>query len=149
MSTKLFTVEGERVEIREPQDRAPEFSDENLALRFADTHKDRLRYVAKWGRWLEWDGNKWKFEDTLHAMDLARAICRSAAAICSKPKIRWQGEGLAQPDIVRQATADYIAAEDALAALAVEWRVDFLKSQVTNVRMNALINRCPATQGLV
>jgi putative DNA primase/helicase len=88
MSTKLFTVEGERVEIREPQDRAPEFSDENLALRFADTHKDRLRYVAKWGRWLEWNGNKWKFEDTLHAMDLARGLCRSAAAICSKPKIR-------------------------------------------------------------
>jgi putative DNA primase/helicase len=33
---------------------------------------------------------------------------------------RWQGEGLAQPDIVRQATADYIAAEDALAQWMAE-----------------------------
>jgi putative DNA primase/helicase len=67
--------------------RPPEFSDESLALRFADRHKDRLRYVAAWGRWLEWDGKRWKFEDTLHALDLARAVCREASAECNKEKL--------------------------------------------------------------
>jgi putative DNA primase/helicase len=88
MSAQLLSVEGEHLEIREPVDpRPPEFSDDSLALRFAELHKDRLRYVAAWGRWLEWDGIKWKFEDTLHALDLARAVCRGVAATCNKPAI--------------------------------------------------------------
>jgi hypothetical protein len=37
-------------------DRPPEYSDEALALRFTERHKDLLRYVAAWGRWLIWDG---------------------------------------------------------------------------------------------
>jgi hypothetical protein len=32
--------------------RPPEFSDEALALRFAERHADNLRYVATWGKWL-------------------------------------------------------------------------------------------------
>ena len=35
----------------------PQFTDEALALRFSREHKDRLRYVAVWGRWLICDGN--------------------------------------------------------------------------------------------
>jgi hypothetical protein len=30
---------------------APAFSDEALALRFAERHAGELRYVAAWGRW--------------------------------------------------------------------------------------------------
>lgn len=37
--------------------RPPAFSDEALALRFADQHAHDLRYVAAWGRWLSWRGN--------------------------------------------------------------------------------------------
>jgi hypothetical protein len=32
--------------------RPPEFSDDALAATFADRHKNNLRYVAAWGRWL-------------------------------------------------------------------------------------------------
>ncbi len=67
--------------------RPPAFTDEALALRFADRHADDLRYVAAWSRWLIWDGRRWQFDDTLHAFDLARATCREAAAACNKAKV--------------------------------------------------------------
>src|SRR5262249_22979386 len=37
-------------------EQAPEFSEECIALLFANQHCERLRYVAKWGMWLVWDG---------------------------------------------------------------------------------------------
>jgi putative DNA primase/helicase len=45
------------------------------------------RYVAAWGDWLHWDGKCWRKETTLRAFDLARLVCRQAAARCQKPKI--------------------------------------------------------------
>jgi len=68
-------------------DRPPAFSDEALALRFTESHKDRLRFVAAWGRWLIWDGSVWREDNTLKAFDLARAVCRQAAAGCNEPKV--------------------------------------------------------------
>jgi putative DNA primase/helicase len=67
-------------------DRPPAFSDEALALRFADRHDGDLRFVAAWSKWLAWDGARWRFDDTLHAFDLARHICREAATECNKGK---------------------------------------------------------------
>jgi putative DNA primase/helicase len=60
--------------------RPPEFSDEALALRFSSKHGDNARYVAAWGRWLLWIGQRWEFDATMHAFDMARAICRVASA---------------------------------------------------------------------
>jgi hypothetical protein len=67
--------------------RAPEFSDEALALRFADRHADDLRYVAFWSQWLFWERWRWTEDDTLAAFDRARAICREAAATTRKAKL--------------------------------------------------------------
>lgn len=61
-------------------DIATEFSDEALALQFADQHGASLRYVAGWGRWMEWDGAVWRPDQTLRVFDLARRICRQASA---------------------------------------------------------------------
>jgi Primase C terminal 2 (PriCT-2)/D5 N terminal like/RepB DNA-primase from phage plasmid len=63
---------------------APKFSEESLALQFAERHTATLRHVAKWGRWLQWDGTRWITDDTVFAFDLARKICREAAAQCNK-----------------------------------------------------------------
>src|SRR3954452_8341911 len=65
----------------------PEFSDENLALEFSRRHADALRYVAKWGRWMIWNGSRWVEDSTLKAFDLARLVCRAAAAECEKAKV--------------------------------------------------------------
>ncbi len=59
--------------------RPPAFSDEALALRFAEHHAGDLRFVAAWNKWLIWTGTHWRFDDTLHAFDLARHVCREAA----------------------------------------------------------------------
>ena len=77
----------ERKKPSEPVARAPAFSEEALALRFAEVHERDLRYVAPWNRWLRFDGKRWNFDDTLLAFDLARKVCREAASACKNRKI--------------------------------------------------------------
>ena len=64
-----------------------EFSDECLALRFTEQHGTTLRYVAGWGRWMQWNGHVWKADDTLHVFDLARRVCRQASAEVNSGKL--------------------------------------------------------------
>ena len=63
-------------------DRPVGFSDDALALAFAEKHANELRYVASRGKWLLWKNNCWKDEDTILAVDKARKICREQAALC-------------------------------------------------------------------
>jgi putative DNA primase/helicase len=77
----------ERDEAQEADARPPAFSDEALALRFAERHAGDLRFVAAWSKWLEWDGARWRFDETLRAFDLARRVCREAASECNKPRL--------------------------------------------------------------
>jgi len=72
----------------EPEARPPEYTDEALALAFAETHKEDLQYVADWGKWLAWDGARWRFENTLLAFDHARRICREAADRATAAKVK-------------------------------------------------------------
>jgi putative DNA primase/helicase len=51
--------------------------EDQIALAFATEYAGALRYVALWNRWMQWHGNRWQHEDTLHAFDLARALCRT------------------------------------------------------------------------
>jgi putative DNA primase/helicase len=67
----------------------PEFTEEHLALCFAERYCSGLRYVAPWGKWL-WlkpGGNRWVPDDTLLIFDLIRQVCREAAAECGKPSV--------------------------------------------------------------
>src|SRR4051812_24822401 len=70
----------------EREARPPAFTDEALALRFADLHSNDLRYVARWGKWLVNTGLRWEIDHTLHAFDMARRVCRAAAMECNKKK---------------------------------------------------------------
>jgi hypothetical protein len=63
----------------------PSHVEDALALEFAAQHQDKLRYVAKWNRWLMYDGKRWAEDDTLHIFDLVRALCRSNC----KPLETW------------------------------------------------------------
>jgi putative DNA primase/helicase len=64
---------------------APAFSEEALALTFANLHAKDLRYVAIWNKWLGWDGHQWKVLEKREAFTIARGICREAAAQINKP----------------------------------------------------------------
>jgi putative DNA primase/helicase len=61
----------------------PEFSEDALALRFTERHGEDLRYVASWGRWLCWDGTRWREDSTLSVFDRARNVCRATASQCA------------------------------------------------------------------
>ncbi len=63
---------------------APALSEISLADLFCLAHGKNLRYVFKWGQWLQWDNVRWKEETTLLAYDYAREICREAANACNK-----------------------------------------------------------------
>ncbi len=106
------------IEVEEP--RPPAFTDEALALRFAERHSDNLRYVAAWGRWLHYDGQRWQFDDTLLAFDLARKICRRAASECDKPSM---ANAIASAKTV--AAVERLAKADRrLAATTGQWDAD-------------------------
>ena len=66
--------------------RAPAFSEEAIAILFATTHADKLRYVSKWGTWLIWDGTCWRFDEKRRVFTLARELCRRIALSANKPK---------------------------------------------------------------
>src|SRR4051812_11063221 len=67
--------------------RPPQFTDEALALRFAENYALELRYVAALSRWFIYTGKQWMTDDTLHAYDKTRRICREASAECNQSKI--------------------------------------------------------------
>jgi putative DNA primase/helicase len=64
-----------------------EFADDALALYFTEKYGDELRFTAPWGRWTRWNGHKWEQDDTLAVYDLARQICREAAATSGKQNV--------------------------------------------------------------
>jgi putative DNA primase/helicase len=65
-----------------PAEAAPRFSEDALALRFTRRHAEDVRYVAKWGRWLRYDGRRWKEDSVLDVFDKCRLICREASDEC-------------------------------------------------------------------
>ena len=98
----------------------PAFTDEALALRFAERHAGDLRYVAAWGRWMHWTGKVWRFDDTLAAFDFSRAICREAAAECNEPRV---ASAIASAKTV--AAVERLAKADRrLAATTDQWDAD-------------------------
>jgi putative DNA primase/helicase len=59
---------------------ALKFSEESMALSFAEKYRTRLRFVKPWHTWMDWNGTRWEREDTLKAYDFIRKECRIASA---------------------------------------------------------------------
>src|SRR5262245_58244201 len=91
---------------REAESRPPEFADDELALRFAEHHKDSLRYVAALGRWLIFDGMRWRFDETLMVRDFARKICREASVRCKGKSAKTIASAKTVAAVERLAQAD-------------------------------------------
>ncbi len=91
-----FITHGPRLQMHDVAvDAEPVFSSDEsvwgtedaLALAFTRRYHRDWRYVAAWGRWLVWDGHRWRTEDTLAATDLIRNVCRNAAVNADNPKL--------------------------------------------------------------
>ncbi len=93
-----FLASGPRMEIHLPDDSPDEEADANneqtvwgtddaLALSFTRRYHHDWRYVAVWGKWLMWDGQRWRNEQTLAASNLIRHVCRHAALRADNPRV--------------------------------------------------------------
>ena len=98
------------------------FTEDELAVRFVDKYGDELRYVAKWSRWfsLNKERTTWNEDDTLHAMDLAREVCREAAAECNNAK---QAKALSAARTI-YAAVQLARADRQVAATVDQWDAD-------------------------
>ena len=96
----------------------PPYSEEALALRFADENADKLRYVHSWGRWFQWSGQRWEADETLVAFETARILCRTAATRAEAGALR-----LASAKTVA-AVVTLARADRQIAAVAGEWDAD-------------------------
>ena len=90
-------------------------TDDALALSFTRRYHRDWRYIAAWGKWLMWDGQRWRSEETLAASHLIRQVCRQASVQADNPKIAAKLAGastvggverLAKSDRKHAATAD-------------------------------------------
>ncbi|QTD44364.1 phage/plasmid primase, P4 family [Ottowia testudinis] len=62
-------------------------TEDALALSFTRRYHKDWRYVAAWGKWLVWDGQRWRSENTLAASDLIRHVCRQASLNTRNPRV--------------------------------------------------------------
>jgi len=81
-----------------------DLTDDALALEFTRRHRDDLRYVHEWGRWLRWDSTRWAQERKYPQ------ILRWMIEGC----LAWQTGGLRPPARVLAATEDYFTASDSI-----------------------------------
>jgi putative DNA primase/helicase len=67
-------------------------SENGLAVAFAVMNRERLRYVAAWGRWMAWDGTCWRRDESLLALQHAREVCRRGSEAARAVFARRHGD---------------------------------------------------------
>ncbi len=77
------------------------------------------------GKWLRWEETRWKIEDTLKAFDLARVVCRKAAAEIVDPKLAKLASSVASAK-TRAAVVSLASADRAHASTVDQWDIDQL-----------------------
>lgn len=66
-------------------DKLEAFTDIANAERLASLHRDNIRYISTWGKWLVWDGQKWVQDPkTVAVSELAKAVARDLYAEISE-----------------------------------------------------------------
>jgi putative DNA primase/helicase len=98
----------------------PGLTEDELAAEFTRRHRHHLRYVAAWGAWMRWTGQHWQREATLEAFDLARAVCRDAAAGLTNAKLRARILSAS----TRAAVENLARSDRAHAAVTEQWDPD-------------------------
>ena len=71
--------------LQDSRKEVPPTAEDSIALAFADRHAQDARYVAPWGRWMNFDDTRWASDDTLYVFDRVRVICREVATAGQVP----------------------------------------------------------------
>lgn len=86
-SGERITIQPPSTDVAEPTERAVWATEDALALDFTRRYADDWRYVAPWGKWLVWTGQRWQAEHTLCAQHLMRHVCRDASLKVDSPRL--------------------------------------------------------------
>lgn len=107
-----------------PEDSYAPFADDAMARAFTATYP-QLRYVARWGKWMEWtDAGGWVEDDTLKVYDLARKVC---CAIADETRGASPAQVNAAKSAGKRAAVENLARSDRAHAIAAEvWDTDKL-----------------------
>jgi putative DNA primase/helicase len=101
------------------ENRPLKFTDDALATRFVSRFGQEMRYVARWNRWMVWDGCRWAEDQTLLSFDRSRGICREASEECRPHGIRL-ASAIASAKTV--AAVERLAkADQTIAAIVDQW----------------------------
>jgi putative DNA primase/helicase len=99
---------------------APPFSEEALALEFANQQGGKARYVAVWNKWLLYDGRRWRLDEKKQVFSISRKLCRMAAKATNKPS---EPKRLASYK-TNIAVVSLAMADERIAAVIEQWDVD-------------------------
>ncbi len=97
-------------------------TEDELAREFSRRHGADWRYVAAWSAWMRWDAQHWQREPTLEVFDLARAVCRDAAATISSRSKKLRAIVLSAR--TRAAVENLARSDRAHAATSEQWDAD-------------------------
>jgi putative DNA primase/helicase len=112
--------EDEDADEDEQTDVAPAFSEEAIAIDFANRHAGDLRYVAQWNRWYYWDRVRWREDETRKVYTIARGLCRELALTANKPS---ESKRIASAK-TRAAVVSLAGEDRRLAATVDQWDAD-------------------------
>jgi putative DNA primase/helicase len=74
----------------------PEYSDDSLARVFTHAYAGTFRYVASWGRWLQWDGARWAHDESLRSFHAVRLVLREQAnEVLQRPELAAKARTIA------------------------------------------------------
>jgi putative DNA primase/helicase len=97
----------------------PEESELALADAFVERHREELRFVGAWSRWLLYDGERWQIEKTHYAFECAKRIAREAAWGKGEKEAKALASSHMAAAIVNLARADRT-----IAATVEQWDTD-------------------------
>jgi putative DNA primase/helicase len=111
-----------------------DLTEDGLAAEFTRRHRGHLRYIALWGTWMHWDGQRWDRETTLRAFDLARDVCRDTAEGLNNAKLRAKILSAS----TRSAVENLARADRAHAARVEQWDSDHFSMNAGGRTINLL-----------
>ena len=128
---------------------AQKFSEDELAIAFAEQYGQDLRFDHSSGAWFGWDGNLWRQDATQLGFDLVRALCRQVAEV-GKASTVAAVERFARADRVFAVTRDRWDCDPWLLGTP-EGTVDLRTGQLRAASQNDFISKCtsvaPAPKG--
>lgn len=93
------------------------------ASRFIDRYKKELLYVAKWGKWLAWDGQRWADDSSVGVMQRAKRYSKSLWRDVGKAAMMLEAKELAKVAAFAKATNKTRGVQDFLKLACYDERV--------------------------